>query len=65
MNRIQNRTARRRFLGAALALPFVSIGHVSGQTLPLTPACGEKPERAGDSEHCGAGLPRTVGQVGS
>jgi len=45
MNRIQNRTARRRFLGAALALPFVSIGHVSGQTLPLTPACGEKPER--------------------
>lgn len=45
MNRIQNRTGRRRFLGAALALPLVSIGPVSGQTLPLTPACGEKPER--------------------
>ncbi len=45
MNRIQNRTGRRRFLGAALALPFASIGPVSGQTLPLTPACGEKPER--------------------
>ncbi len=28
-----------------LALPFASIGPVSGQTLPLTPACGEKPER--------------------
>ena len=45
MSCIQNRTDRRRFLGAALALPLVSIGHVSGQTLPLTPACGEKPER--------------------
>ena len=45
MNRTQSRTGRRRFLGAALALPLVSIGPVSGQTLPLTPACGEKPER--------------------
>lgn len=45
MNRIHNRTGRRRFLGAALALPFASIGPASGQTLPLTPACGEKPER--------------------
>ena len=45
MNRIQNRTGRRRLLGAALALPFASIGVASGQTLPLTPACGEKPER--------------------
>lgn len=45
MNRIQYRTGRRRFLGTALALPFASIGAVSGQTLPLTPACGEKPER--------------------
>lgn len=45
MNRIQSPTGRRRFLGAALALPFASIGPVSGQTLPLTPACGEKPER--------------------
>jgi len=45
MNRIQNRIGRRRLLGAALALPFASIGPVSGQTLPLTPACGEKPER--------------------
>ena len=65
MNRTQSRTGRRRFLTATLALPLVTIGPVSGQTLPLTPACGEKPERAGDSEHCGAGLPRTVGQVGS
>lgn len=45
MNRIQTRIGRRIFLGAALALPFASIGVVSGQTLPLTPACGEKPER--------------------
>jgi len=45
MNRAQSRTGRRRFLGAALALPLVSIGPVSGQTLPLTPTCGEKPER--------------------
>ena len=45
MNRIQNRIGRRRLLGAALALPFASIGAASGQTLPLTPACGEKPER--------------------
>lgn len=45
MNRIPYRTGRRRFLGTALALPFASIGPVSGQTLPLTPACGEKPER--------------------
>jgi len=45
MSRTQSRTGRRRFLGTALALPFASIGPVSGQTLPLTPACGEKPER--------------------
>jgi len=45
MNRIQNQIGRRRLLGAALALPFASIGPVSGQTLLLTPACGEKPER--------------------
>jgi len=45
MKRIQDRTGRRRFLGAALALPFASVGPVSGQTVPLTPACGEKPER--------------------
>ena len=45
IDRIQNRTGRRRFLGAALALPFTSISAASGQTLPLTPACGEKPER--------------------
>jgi len=36
-------TPRRRLLGAALALPFVSIHAASGQTLPLTPVCGEKP----------------------
>ena len=45
MNRTRSQTGRRRFLGVALALPLVSIGPVSGQPLPLTPACGEKPER--------------------
>ena len=45
MNRVQNQIGRRRLLGAALALPFASIGTVAGQSLPLTPACGEKPER--------------------
>jgi len=45
MNHTQSRTGRRRFLGAALALPFASIGAASGQTLPLTPSCGEKPAR--------------------
>ncbi len=45
MNRIQSPTGRRRFLGAALALPFASIGAARGQMLPLTPACSEKPER--------------------
>ena len=45
MNRIRYQTNRRMFLGTALALPFASIGAASGQTLPLTPACGEKAER--------------------
>lgn len=45
MSRIRNRNDRRRFLSAALALPFASVGPVAGQPLPLTPACGEKPER--------------------
>jgi protocatechuate 3,4-dioxygenase beta subunit len=45
MSRTRNRTARRRFLGAALALPFVSVRNASGQALPLTPACGEKTGR--------------------
>lgn len=45
MSRTRSWTGRRRFLGTALALPFASIGSVSGQSLPLTPACGEKPER--------------------
>ena len=45
MNCIESRTSRRRFLTTALALPLVSIGPVSGQALPLTPACGEKPGR--------------------
>ena len=45
MNRNRHRTGRRRLLGAALALPFASVGPVAGQALPLTPACGEKPER--------------------
>lgn len=45
MNPIQDRTGRRRILGAALALPFISSRAASGQALPLTPACGEKPER--------------------
>jgi protocatechuate 3,4-dioxygenase beta subunit len=45
MTRTQNKTGRRRFLGVALALPFVSIHTASAQTLPLTPVCGEKPAR--------------------
>jgi protocatechuate 3,4-dioxygenase beta subunit len=45
MNRIPNWIGRRGFLRTALALPFASIGAASGQTLLLTPACGEKPER--------------------
>ena len=45
MNRIHIRTGRRKFLGATLSLPLVSIGPVFAQTLALTPACGEKPER--------------------
>lgn len=45
MRRTRSWTGRRRFLGAALALPFVSIRNASGQTLLLTPACGEKPEQ--------------------
>jgi protocatechuate 3,4-dioxygenase beta subunit len=45
MKRIQNLAGRRGFLRAALALPFASIGSALGQTLPLTPACGDKPER--------------------
>ena len=45
MNCTRSQTGRRRVLGVALALPLVSIGPVSGQPLPLTPACGEKPER--------------------
>ena len=44
MNRDQDQTGRRRLLGAALALPFVSIHTVSAQSLSLTPACGEHPE---------------------
>lgn len=39
----EDRAARRRILRAALALPFVSVGAASAQTLPLTPSCGEKP----------------------
>jgi len=45
MNPIRNQTGRRKFLRAALALPLASAGIASGQSLPLTPACGEKPER--------------------
>jgi protocatechuate 3,4-dioxygenase beta subunit len=45
MNRIESRTSRRRFITTVLALPFVPIGPVSGQALPLTPACGEKTGR--------------------
>ncbi len=45
MRRIHDQTGRRKFLGAALVLPLVSMRTASGQALPLTPACGEKPER--------------------
>jgi protocatechuate 3,4-dioxygenase beta subunit len=43
MKHDESRSGRRRLLGAALALPFVSMHAASGQTLPLTPSCGEKP----------------------
>jgi len=45
MSSTEDRTGRRRFLSVAIALPFASAGTVAGQALPLTPACGEKPER--------------------
>ncbi len=45
MRRIHDQTGRRKFLGTALVLPLVSMRTASGQALPLTPACGEKPER--------------------
>lgn len=45
MNRIYIRTGRRKFLGATLCLPLVSIGPAFGQPLSLTPFCGEQPER--------------------
>jgi protocatechuate 3,4-dioxygenase beta subunit len=45
MRRIHDQTGRRKFLGAALVLPLVSMRTASGQALPLTPACGDKPER--------------------
>jgi len=45
MSRIPRWIGRRRFLGAALALPFVSIRAASGQALQLTPACGETTDR--------------------
>lgn len=45
MTRILDRTRRRSFLGVVLALPFACIESASAQSLPLTPSCGEKPER--------------------
>lgn len=45
MGRDRDPTGRRRLLGAALFLPFVSIRPASAQTLRLTPACGEDPNR--------------------
>jgi len=42
MSRNKDQAGRRRLLGAALAFPFVSIHAASAQSLPLTPACGEK-----------------------
>jgi len=45
MSRDKDQARRRRLLGAALVLPFVSIHATSAQTLPLTPACGEDPAR--------------------
>lgn len=45
MSRIQSGTGRRRFLATALALPLVSGRPAVGQPLPLTPNCGDKPER--------------------
>lgn len=45
MNCIKSPNDRRRFLTTALALPLAAIGPASGQALPLTPACGDKPGR--------------------
>lgn len=45
MRHDESQGSRRRFLGAALALPFISTGAQSAQALPLTPACGENPAR--------------------
>lgn len=45
MSRTENRTARRRFLGVVIALPFATAGTAAGPALPLTPACGDRPER--------------------
>lgn len=39
MKDAKNQSGRRRFLGAALALPLISIRSASGQALPLTPSC--------------------------
>jgi protocatechuate 3,4-dioxygenase beta subunit len=43
MSRHEDQARRRQLLCAALALPFVPVGGASAQSLPLTPACGEKP----------------------
>lgn len=45
MSRIHIGAGRRRFLATALVLPLVSARPAAGQPLPLTPNCGEKPER--------------------
>jgi len=45
MSHDQSPDGRRRFLGAAFALPFISFHEASAQSLPLTPACSENPAR--------------------
>ena len=46
MNSSNSTSARRRaLLVAGLALPLVRSGGAAGQTLPLTPECGDKPAR--------------------
>lgn len=44
MSHIEDRARRRQFLAAALVLPFASRA-LAAEELPLTPACGNNPER--------------------
>ena len=45
MSHVEDRARRRRILAAALVLPFASARVLAAEGLPLTPACGNKPEQ--------------------